>query len=377
MSTRDYKTPNEILVTVNSDKVAEFDRKQKRRGSAPPTKTPKRFLPRRKKGGRIKIYDMGRKWNGSAFVDVAYNELPTLNAVGTPVLGYVEVSNGILKGWHLWTPRTQTYDALRGAIIDYDLATIETQHPQLKTEDDAYWFNLELIDWDVLGAGPSLLAASADDLSNWSADGWAVSGDFFDIENFALTTGAYNDKLFHNLYFGFDRNKFTATYDSTAANLPDFRLKLDDKIFLMPCFDQLGARADYGTVKRDYLTSNFQVIPRTPYLDPANENYLDGINDDNPADPDAYDLKRIRFMRAYCANVLRKKSALNLDLGYWAWNDALDPAVFPTPLDWSFLTCFWAGDSHTETSAFLGGGLPHGSLIAIIKRGDDLYFAWK
>jgi hypothetical protein len=47
MSTRDYKTPNEILVTLKGDARADVETRRVRRGSVQLAKIPIRFLPRR------------------------------------------------------------------------------------------------------------------------------------------------------------------------------------------------------------------------------------------------------------------------------------------------------------------------------------------
>lgn len=342
------------------------------------------ILGRRRKGGTIKFYDMGRKWDGSAFVDVDYNEPPILNAIGTPVYGYVEHSNGILEGWQHWTPRIVTYNALRTSIIDYDLGDIETMHPQLYTEDEAYWYTIELLDNDYLGAGTTILRASADDLTNWGIGGWKVDPTYLTLENFAIQQGhygidgAFNNRVWHNIYFGgTTRNHFTDTYDADADDLPDFMLQLGDKVFMMPVMAQLGARADYPfTEVRDYLASNHMVIPRSSYLDPLNENYLDGSGDDNPLDPDTYDLKRIRLLQDKGFNILRKKTTFDIDIPGWVWNDSLDPMDYPDP-SWDAIQCFWAGDASNESNSFLGGGVPDKALLAIIKRGTNLFYVWK
>ncbi len=69
MSTKDYRTRDDIVITVKGKARAEVDASaKKKKGSVPVGKTPKRFLKRRTKesAGSATFYDLGYMRNGSS-----------------------------------------------------------------------------------------------------------------------------------------------------------------------------------------------------------------------------------------------------------------------------------------------------------------------
>lgn len=368
----------------------------------------------------IEFYDMGRKWNGSAFVDVSYNVAPTYDYVVSGVASYRTTT----------VPTLAQLNTLRDTIFDYDVEDIENQHPRI-TKAEGEYFEL------LLGNMSGLADTQAHENENWTEKGWKTTQKELDaITNFTVGSTAYinNDTLateqtadayFNKLVLtGSSKRTITEIYDP-AAPVVAYAPKPGDKFFLMPTMPRPNGWCRYRDLATNhglglsglrivegYESYNFMVTPRLPIFDSEGAYYLMKMRNAsynnwtwNPAVPtsNAGDIEQyaqasriINFMEAYGTSQERKE-AVNLSTTFndYTWHtyvgSGFPPGAFfpsdttpptseaPTPR-WIVGAGLFFGTSlmNAPTAiSSLNPFLPTGSLMAIIKQKNKFYYVWK
>lgn len=339
-------------------------------------------LKRRLSKSIIKLYDLGRKWNGSEFVDVEFT-YPITTTTPPGSHPFVNRSVNPLVG-----------QALEDAIFDYDINLIDTKHPLLGTADEGslYYFNLYVVDPDFFPFGLILALDSSSEDGNWTTKGWRVTKKILeDIRLQFVHPSVGFDNVSPHLYSapilaGTGKNKVTAirSFSSPAVTYVPAN---KDQIFLMPKLISPEIQIEYiesigypdGNPPEDFLVSqyynlDFGLVKRVPFLDPEDPNYLRGIFEasgfEPPTEPDYLRLQDLFFERGYYSNPVAHRNIFAIGSYVWDFQTgAPNPAILPTSIP---------NVQRYTIRPYLGGvsGVPFHLLIAVVKRKTQLFYIW-
>lgn len=360
-----------------------------KKGPILPTDTPE-YLPRRLTQ-QLQLFDMGRKWNGSAFVDIDWT-IPTTHTEDEFIVG--EYGTDPLSGVEL--PLAHS-DDLRSTIIDYDLADIEDMHPRIGEVEGEY-LNF------MIGNGLTPVVHTSTD-PDWTEKGWKLSAAELATPNFFLRqvglSRTYSGlPIIHeldDLFFpyiqlsGAGKDRITTEYDYSASVAP-YAPKLGDKIFLMPSivkpdckvqqyFDPLSISWFH------YLSSDWTLTKRGPILDDeADDNYLQpmtvpGVTSFTipPGDLVYIDMMRVnKYFTDNFANLWshRYGETISGPVGWETWDPTdFPPSAYYDPINppLGVPATFHRAVFNIFNADFLAAG----SLKAVIKRGSIRFFVWQ
>jgi hypothetical protein len=158
MSTKDYRTKNEIIINVGASSGGSTEAPVKRRGAAVPgSKQKKRHLPRRKTG-QINFYDLGQMRSGPGWIDTDFSVVPPWLAAGTVL---TPVRGPLLTDW------TETRDA---EILPIDRATWKTKFRKIVKNDQLPNYEI-FLNWGPGGSGGDELS----ELENFTESGLSLT----------------------------------------------------------------------------------------------------------------------------------------------------------------------------------------------------------
>lgn len=344
MSTKDFRTQNEIVVTVkdrNRSDDAAAAKPKTRKGTVPPGKPAKRFLHRRKvtpKG--INFYDLGQIVAGAGFDDTDY-QVPN-----TPIFGLGDIAAP--------DPTTSDFEGRDAPLLAIPTAQLLNKVRKItKGSLSAKYHVLALFGSYV---------DELDNLEQWTAGGLVV--DQADL-NTGLTIAANAAPYFDAVVLkdGEPNQKITTAPEYSAPAAAFSPVPLMD-VFLVPKLAYLQGRAttptfgDVGQYGAIYLT-----LPRRFGINTADE--WNG-GDLSPLPPigagmDAATLEAINNWKGVVPN-----------RGFF----------------WTYLTNTWTTNAafppaghHTRGISAMGSYSPftygpNGALLAIVKKGSTFYYFW-
>jgi len=362
-----------------------------RRGPIVPFEQPE-YLPRRLSKKFITFYDLGRKWDGSAFSDYITQTIDPVYDFSDPAgLGFWEATHD---------PSLTELETLRDSVIDYPIADIETKHPKASLDEGKYVLKLQL------GSASN----TADTDARWTADGWKVTQSELDaMSDFKI--GGSDSLVMSATLTGASKDHITSVYDPSASPV-SYNPRVGDKFFLMPSMmrpegtvqyidwaDSHGLgfhalRVVYAVDLYDYC-----VFPREPLLSGGAYEFLETSPGRWVATlfPDADFTKNYnatQFFQTFGSNRVRQEAVQIVGSSY-SWHityvgTGYPPSeFFPSSLPPAGATSSWQLHCRSATGAggsqpFTGTGsddldavTPSGALLAIIKRGSTVFYVWK
>lgn len=263
MSTKDFRTRNEIVVTVKGKARAEIENdrgSRKGKGSAPPVKKDKRFLHRRTKETVVNFWDLGQIKSGDVYIDLpfyfnpGYNYYPDFPAIpsGNQAVDFDDIK--ALETLVFAYPVSQWKDKYRK--FTYELA--ERYGLDFAVGDDTYLVGREGSRNLVGGSSPS------------TANKWTAQG--LKTKNLDSGFTIIGPKAFS--YFDTTNTsavKITAVQNYAAAEVP-LSLKGEVDIFLMPSvyLGTGGSAKNLGgspaLLQFDVPFFNCDILPRSWFL---------------------------------------------------------------------------------------------------------------
>lgn len=357
-----------------------------RKGPILPVYDPE-YLPRRPFEQFLQLYDMGRKWNGSAFIDVDWTITTTHS---TDISGTYDSNPPSYNPAPL-----ASLDALRAAIIDYDIEDIEDMHPRIDLVEGDY-LNIAILN-------DFTLVTNTSDDADWTNEGWKLSEAELATTNFRLRQvgsgsvvpgeGERDDLFFMPMVLtGASKDKITNEYNPAGA-IVAYTPKLGDKIFLMPSVVKPNCKVEYipgvGFDYLHYLSADWTIVKRNPILDDdASEHYLQMVTVPNTTTFTtgageliyAQMLRVCRYFTTFFDNLWSER--FNLLTSTWtAWGDPTDyppAAVYDSPpSDPVGQYADRAAFHQTLFHIFSISLIPTNALKAVIKRGVIIFYVWE
>lgn len=244
MSTKDYKTPNEIEIRVKAGNRAEVDRGKKKKGAALPGKKKRRFLHRRNAARGFEFYDLGQKIAGGIWQTNTFTITPTLVFSGSP------------PGF---SPDLLTLDGMRdleNLILATPAANLSATFRKVKKSAGSAF--------PLYVTGETFAISSFDDLDYWTDNGLELTNE--QLHGSFLAVGSYND-IAQRTFFtrGIEINdpasrKVTALPSFDAPEVP-FVINPKAKIFLMPWLNYHFGLSNSGS-NRVVYNAMYRLRPR-------------------------------------------------------------------------------------------------------------------
>jgi len=311
------------------------------------------YLPRRLKVlGGINFYDLGQILSAGVFVDLAFNVTPTITQV-----------NGFLESG---APTLADYKNLTDLILTVGAANLAANYRKFDLDRGGYFNPVIIADAETI----FLATAPA-----WTAEGLKLTETQLAADDFTIAQG---NEIFSQIKLvGSGKNKITALYDYAAAAVA-FTPGKSDIYFFVPLLMRLTSTGSYtesGTQTRISLIGDIRPMPRVPLLDAASEHYKKTFNNssslNDPSDAKYLEVLRIiRLIKEAATGQVSRKATYNGI--FWSYASQ-SQGVYPNEPPFGSLT--------RPASAFLiGAGFSSfpvaGSLAAIIKQGEDLFYVW-
>ncbi len=241
---------------------------------------------------------------------------------------------------------------------------------------------------------------------NSDSELWQSNGNKADFSDADLAEGFYleGEPFSHWFYVGTDGNKVTASNDYEADNLPDFRVKKSDQIFLVPAFckvetyvsgqmydphDRPDFNPDADYFFFEHLYPDFLTFPRVYFDDRIADWYPEynktighgGIYDT----PGNYELlfEQIAFLKLQAATKFYKSySYQTFDGGVVTHNIVEDETLadypitplYPDPPDMPDYETY--GEPIQYKAAWQMVDNIAGALCAILRQNGQFYYVW-
>jgi hypothetical protein len=386
------EAPLRILLSKIQKQVSDDQilRSKKRRHEGPLESSKKEDDPiiQRKQG--ITFYDMGRKWNGSAFVDIDYTVPTVYNKDGTSNAGFA------------LTPMTLTnYRSMESFIIDYSMDQLEQMHPKISQEQGAY---------SNFKTGPEFAGLG----TLWkSGKLMATQAQLDAVADFSVGYGVGPSVYFYQAVKlrGTGRYKLTNSYDPAATDVGPLNPKVGDKIFLMPALNApVNGTQFYDYVDnygfgdhvigdvRQYEGYKFCIVPKVQLYDSSSPYYQLAINASTWSvlgvtgflTQYLFSWKRVQWLQSWGIIQDTWYNAHEAFVGY-VWNPTSDPfpnsffsptaePVVGSSQQWAIGQQMYSDSGTHDAAHFNGGGgnaIPTGVLVAIVKRGSQLFYVWR
>lgn len=326
---------------------------QKKKGIISAHRKPDYLARRKKKGVYIQLYDLGRIKSGTAFVDLAFT-LPNVNNGSLPILTASDAAtyrDSIILAYDKDQWKNLFYRIHKNDVTDYDSKFGDIA-------DSRYYFQL------LIGTDQFDLALS----SKWTDQGIKLT------ESEAKVFALYSPL---NLYFDEETNlgsneylfipKFTTSYDYESEGV-SFTPSQKMDVYLMPEFVANFGRSITGN-KTVYLNYFFNNHSRSQFL----------IN---------YNSESSTYINPNGANTYGDVTPMNLrSIAYFKQIPNNRSFVEIMNEDESTTTYEGAGsefaDTLTSGAEFLNNqtvsgfsGKTSGTLIAVIKQGENWFYMW-
>lgn len=265
MSTKDYKTRDEIVISVGGpgDGKGGGKRTRRRGGSAAPGRKGRKYLPRRKTG-QITFYDPGQILSAGDWIDNSFAVTPVWVAVGETLIPIRSIL-------------VSDYTERDAAVLAPDRATWKTVFRKIAKNPQAINYDISVNWGDGLSEGGEIST-----LHEWTPAGLAL--DAADLQHgFVISSGR---EFFEPVIVLNDPDpdnpagkiKVTETRDF-AADPVTFPLNPKMDIFLMPALSLAGGESfgyshifNNGTVAfaagvQQKLNNTYLTVPRQPLID--------------------------------------------------------------------------------------------------------------
>jgi hypothetical protein len=349
MSTRDYKTPNEIVIKVSGNRRAVVEKDpRKGKGSVPVGKKGRRFLHRRKKPGKgINFYDLGQLSNGSGgWIENDYRGT-------TEPFGDVPDGRLIMPA-----PAPSEYDGRDAQFLVIPAGDLKTKSRRVTKGTLSGKYRIVA----AFGSFGGLL----DDLEQWTPEGLDVEQ--ADLTSTGLIVTGDGFLPFFSLVFIKDgqANQKITTSPNYAAAAAAFSPVPEMDVFLPPSLGYVignsrsidfGDRAQYGF--------RYMPFPRRFVIntnDPWRGGNI-GLHDGGPPGPDDPDTApAIENWKAIIPN-------RGFHFDYISGTFTGPGEAFPIP-GWIERAIGFAQYDPT----LIGG--PNGSLLAIVRKAATFYYFW-
>lgn len=382
MSTKDFRTRNEIVVTIPDGSTAdvELKPKKKKRAAVPPGKTGRRFLHRRRQAGNVNFWDLGQVKSGSVWVDLPFSARSEFSSSSATVAYRFQESDWHLLGDQInavpkndWKTYFRKLEFTTGEKYGVDIADLQISGSLLYrvgrdgSRRDRDGIVIDGTDWTDKGLTVNPAAfTSYDGRRRFAVDGWAANY-FFD--NFP------------------DYSKVTTLYDPTAANVP-FTLGATANVFLMPRIVSLRARrldtvTAFGTNSHNMFTK-YRALSREFWLERSNgSDFLPNIFSECPTNltltpTNSADLianmaaaPGTTFFRTTWPSSTPSVVQLVSDPG--SWQTVFSEMRELTPIDYRVDMI----PVHDPAAFPDGGGIASGILVGIIEQGGTYYYFWR
>ncbi len=313
-------------------------------------------LPRRlrQQDGLINFYDLGQKWNGSAWVDIPFSVTPTINGIGS---GFVDVEPFTLANW----------DTLRTLIFLEDPSTWKTAYRKLEYEP-AEKYGLDMVTspdepgeviYPVARDGSRLDSA----LNLVAGTKWEAGG---------LNPGVpVVDAIFKSIgAFSLLQEDEVASHEVKVTNGPTYAspsvsfniLSAESHVFLMPWIANSYGISFDGVNNDSYLFRAFKPLPRSIWLDALYEG------------PEPYPVFSLQigptYTPAFTAQVLAdaKVGGRALEFDGVTFTE-ISPTLFPLSPDATILI-----DQNVGLAPVVQN--QPGSLLGAIEQSGQMFYFW-
>jgi hypothetical protein len=295
MSIEDFRTKNEILVIVKPGFRAAAGRPKERRGQAIPSKVRKRHLPRRTApSGGITFYDMGQMRFGGGW--------GPSNTYFRENSGYFMVDLGgyFWSGSSLHATIGPTLDAEYKALLQQTFALGPPAQwknifrPVLKETGNRFSIKLSGIDlfngpvWEIANYEPDVYPLS----SQWVGRSIKLTQEQLDQAQRIDVTPSRAYEADYEVYYQYftlsgEGIVVTTTFDPAAPPVPDFKLGLNDDVFITSILSSRAGSQLAGTLGTAFEFSaianeRIQLAPRRFDIPPADGwRFNTGPNNEN------------------------------------------------------------------------------------------------
>lgn len=387
MSTRDIRTPDEIVINVGragDDDESTDAKRKRRRGPLPPSKPNNGIFSRRQKPAGITFYDLGSVRSGAVYLTRPNSVSPpvTLGVLGTGILAPITIAN---------------YSALMSEIMADGTAGLAANNRKIKPSDGSSF----VITAEIFGPGGSHIFTS-NASPEWTDGGGlkitpAQSAEFPDgvlVRSGKIDASGTAVKWTLDLGFQSDGYllKFTNVFDYAGpAVAPLATLKNGDNVFLVPQFNLHSGTAHGKHTTRDPIDGNaygtidlarheliYRLIPRdfsNPDARfngsiPGSGNVLDSYWIEAKGRTLALSPNRSFVFRTH--HVRLALDSFEMFSGSFPFTDW--GTLYNT--DTGTIQAVTPNDSIGFTAATITGAAP-GILAGIIQRGGKFYFIWR
>ncbi len=369
MATKDFRTRNEIVVTVNKQGDADDVQKRKRRGPIIPSKVRPGHLSRRLVNETIRLFDAGYKKVGDDF-------LPTTNPIIAPF------DDTFFRATPIRNLTAADFDAMRSDVLGLGVENFKngTFKEILRGENsDKYGL--------LANIGDATLPL--DTLTEWTSNGFKLRQDQLDagVTLFDTKDMFFPDALGNNvkLLDGVSGQKITSTGIYTDAAVP-FVPAFEMKVYLLPDLAMTFGDSQYvigtdlppstWTSFRAFLNYFWMILPR-PWVitpsDPFYNNYTGTIGVVHAGSIPAYEAVIAKLASHNSLPGSRGRTYNLRTFGtaadFFSYTDPADPLI-TTKHTQQFLRCGF------DTGLFEDGTARNGVLKAIVEKGDSFYYFW-
>lgn len=355
----------EITVPKKRRSESEVQNQESERGIISRRKFSDYPKRRRRVEKYIRLFDMGRRADGSEFSDFLIQpELDLPNSANPAVPPNPVLSDYAFRDEYLLETAT-----------DSDLPLAERFFEIKKENGDFYrlaFFGDDQADEIFTTDNP-----------NWNqttgAGGVKVSSGLLNDSRLIIAIDSlqfWRNNLFHPIIVtGSTRNKVTTVFDYGAADQTDFRLKAGDKVFLLPLIPIYHARASYFFGGQNtYLNQDFRFGQReyyesefSPAVDVSQAEFYPGNTNYQAVYQAMQFHQNLSSARAYHVEY-------DFDLNQYIWSSIPPSEVTPDPPFSPGATSDGTATMLVFISPFLGVA---GVLVAIVERGQQRFYLWK
>lgn len=333
-----------------------------KKGIIRPRRTPD-YLPRRLKKG-LRFFDLGRLANGD---DISFVNSPVFSTsnMGEPVpIPQPELGHFIERDTFLFN------------LVEDN--NFESVFYEIKQPDgDLYYLTIgtdeTFTDFEILNSASNL----------WKPHGVTKPAlvSFFHTTNNEGESNEYRDDLFDEIRFGDEFTKVTSVYDFSAETVTGFQIAAADLIFYLPTLATVTAESTFvlgGLLRQRYLNYDFRFGLRDFYIADQNPTVNPAYSDADQFDPiedyeNTYAAIQIHaalpFARCFERHYADEESEDTI------WETIENP--FDITSDPPFTATYPDSNPYSVKCEYLNYGAVTGTLLAIVKRGNNLFYIWQ
>lgn len=329
------------------------------------------YLPRRLNKGGLRFFDLGRLANGDEIQFVIQSVFLQTDMGESVPIPIPDLSDF-----------TERDEFLFNLTEDNNFETVffEITKPDSNLYNLTIVTDLEFTEYEVLRSDSAL----------WKPNGIGITKpEILSLigvaNNDGTPTSGYRIELFDGIIFGLIEDvyyiKTTSVYDFDADGIENFNLNASDKVFLMPTLASVTAESTFvlgGLLRQRYLNYDLRFGLRNYYIPDQNPAVNPAYSDANQFDPiEEYEIAyaAIQIHAALTDARCYERHYEDEESEATVWETVADP--FDITSDPPFTYNYPDSNPYSVKCEYLNYGAVTGTLLAIVKRGNNLFYIWQ